>query len=866
MEMLKLDWWGSRLPMILQTEAAECGLACLAMILTYQGHHTDLANLRRRFGMSLKGATLKDLVRVASLTGLAARPVRIDLNELQLLKVPCILHWDLNHFVVLKGVQRNQATIHDPGVGVCKLSMAEISRHFTGVAMELTPIGSFEPARKKPSIRLRSLIGHMVGLKRALGQLFLLAFAMELFAVVSPLFMQWVVDHALLTSDNNLLLTLVLGFSLLLIIRTVVFAMRGWLLIAMGASLNVQGHSNLFSHLLRLPVTYFESRHLGDVMSRFSSQEVILHAITTNVVEAILDGLLVTLTLVVMFIYAPIMSGVVVAGALIYGLFRWASYAPLRQASAEAIVWSARRDSHFLETLRGITAIKLFNGQQERRGRWLNLLVEALNRQLTTQKLQLIFQIGDFLLKGSLAILVVWLGAKSILNNTFSIGMLFAFIAYKDQFLERISTLIDRVLELQMLSLHSERLADIVLTSPEPHDEIIHTEESSNQLPVSIMVRNLSFRYSENDPWVLKDLSFNIRAGESVAIVGNSGCGKTTLLKLLASLLQPVEGEILINEQPISHIGMEHYRSMLGVVMQDDELFTGSIAENISFFTEHPDFQRIEECAKHAAVYDDIIAMPMGFGTFIGDMGSVLSGGQKQRVLIARALYRQPGILLLDEATSHLDVERESAVNAAVCNSGMTRIIIAHRPETIRSADRVIKIEKAKLAAEYKEHPAASAQPEDGDYDIETVLPKLPVSVISLGTAFSTEPKIFSVPILQKKMRICVACEDEILRQGLIKLLTESGVKVIKSIPLEQEELNLLAQNEMDALLVVLDEDVDQRVQDIYDFISDFELPVLLDESSSIKQQLHQGKQHFAHKLIHRLISLLPEKRVGIDS
>jgi len=878
MEKLNLNR-ASRLPMVLQTEAAECGLACLSMILAYHGHHADLMHLRRRYSMSLRGASLKDLIRVADQTGLAARPVRIDLQELKSLNTPCILHWDINHFVVLKGFHRHKVIIHDPGVGVRKMPLSEVSRHFTGVAMELTPIASFEPVQAAPSIRLHSLIGHMVGLKRALWQLFLLAFAMELFAVVSPLFMQWVIDHALITADRNLLLTLALGFSLLLIIRTAVSAMRGWLLIATGASLNVQGHSNLFSHLLRLPAAYFETRHLGDVMSRFGSQNTILHAITTNVVEAVLDGILAILTLVVMLIYAPMLALVVVAGAFLYGLLRWASYTPLRQASAEAIVWAAKRDSHFLETLRGIKAIKLFNGQDERRGHWLNLLVEALNRQLITQKLSLLYNTGNSLLKGSLAILVVWLGAQSILNNTFSIGMLFAFIAYKDQFLQRVSTLIDRVLELHMLSLHAERLADIALTPPEPTDFTIQPDNGAERAPVAIQVRNLNFRYSENDPWVLDGLTFDIRAGESVAIIGSSGCGKTTLLKLLASLLQPTEGEILVDNKPLAQIGMAQYRSMLGVVMQNDDLFTGSIADNISFFSERPELTRIEECAKQAAIHDDIAAMPMGYSTLIGDMGSVLSGGQKQRVLIARALYRQPSILLLDEATSHLDVDREKDVNAAIGMSGMTRIIIAHRPETIRSADRIITLRQGKLVSEQREclpdrdstisHGNAERRaPEKAANENRQgdIIPRQDEAYLKSRSRVNTGDTILSMSskpvqtpdtLQHKRLRVAIACEPEPLRQDLVRILTASGIEVVSNGPLEKQYLHRLALHDIDILLVELDEEAEHRVSNLYESLTNWGCPVLFNEYNITEQQLQQGDLKFGHNLALKLASMM---------
>jgi ATP-binding cassette subfamily B protein RaxB len=684
--------WGSRLPMIMQTEAAECGVACLAMIVGYHGQPCGITELRRRLSVSLKGTSLKHLVGMAERLGFAARPLRLELDELRQLSTPCILHWDLHHFVVLAKVTRDGIVIHDPAVGVRRLPMAAVSRHFTGVALELTPVGELAPAQESPRVRLRSILGRVVGLRRSLGQLLALAVAIEVFAITGPLFMQWVVDHALVSADRDLLLVLALGFGMLLLLRTMVSAMRGWIVIVLGASLKVQGRANVFSHMINLPSSYFEARHLGDVVQRFCSQDVILQTITTDVVEALLDGLLVGVTLAIMFLFAPTLTLVAIAGALVYGLLRWVSYSPLRHASAEAIVWGARRDSHVLETLRGVKTIKLFNGQDSRRAHWMNLLIEATNRQLTTQKLQLLVRTANVLLIGTLAIVVVWMGANMVLEKQMSIGMLLAFIAYKDQFLGRVGNLIDRAVDLTMLRLHAERLADIALTKPEPRGAAADASETAR--PVAIEARNLRFRYSEGDPWVLNRVSFRIEPGETVAIVGASGCGKTTLLKILASLLPPTEGELLVDGQSLGYLGATRWRSMIGVVMQDDQLFAGSVADNICFFADQPELRRIEECARLAALHDEIAAMPMGYHTLIGDMGTVLSGGQKQRLLIARALYRQPGVLLLDEATSDLDVANEKLVNAAIRATQVTRVIVAHRPETIRSADRVINLDE----------------------------------------------------------------------------------------------------------------------------------------------------------------------------
>ena len=691
--------WGRQLPLVLQTEAAECALACLAMVASYHGTRSDLVDLRRRFGMSLRGATLQDVVRIADHLGLTSRPVRIEMEELRMLHVPCILHWDLIHFVVLKEAGRNDIVIHDPAVGVRRLTYEAASKHFTGVALELSPAQGFQPTAAAPRVRMTSMLGNLVGLKRSLGELFMLALAIEVFAIASPLFLQWVVDHALVTADRDLLLVLALGFSLLLLIRVAVSAMRGSMLIALGAQLRVQGRGNLFAHLINLPTRYFESRYIGDVMSRFGSQDTILTAISTDVIETLMDGLMALGTLIVMFVFAPTLTAVVLLGAVLYGMVRWASYTPLRQASAEAIMWGARRDSHFLETLRGIRTIKLFNGQEGRRNHWLNLLVETTNRQLTTQKMQLIYRTANTLVIGALAILVVWMGANRVLANTFSVGMLLAFISYKDQFLDRVSSLINKVLDLQMLRLHAERLADVALTAPETRDIALPSGDDRAR-PAAIDLRNLRFRYGESDPWVLDGIDCRFEAGEFVAIVGPSGCGKTTLLKVLASLFEPTAGEMLVNGTPLSQVGVERYRAMIGVVMQDDQLFAGSIADNISFFAEQPDPERIKACARQAAVHDDIMEMSMGYNTLIGDMGTVLSGGQKQRVLIARALYRQPVMLLLDEATSHLDVGREKAVSDALRSSQVTRIIVAHRPETIMSADRIVTIEGGKVVSD----------------------------------------------------------------------------------------------------------------------------------------------------------------------
>jgi ATP-binding cassette subfamily B protein RaxB len=687
-----------RLPVFLQTEAAECGLASLGMVACFHGHRIDLAGLRRRFTVSLKGATLAYIMQAAGRLHLAPRPLRLELEELPRLRAPCILHWDLNHFVVLKSADGRGAVIHDPAFGVRRLSLGEVSKHFTGIALEISPTTEFLPVDERRRVRLRDLMGPVVGLKRSLAQVFVLALALQALAIVSPFYMQWAVDGAVVSADRDLLTVLGLGFLLLAVIQVALSVLRSWVVIYLGTTMNLQWLANVFSHLLRLPVSFFEKRHLGDVVSRFGAVNTIQRTLTSSFVEALIDGVMALATLAMMAVYSAMLTTVALAAVSTYALLRWAFYAPLRRATEEHIVHSAKQQSHFLETVRGVQSIKLFGRQEERRSRWLNLVVDAVNQDLLTQKLGLGFRSANGLVFGLERVAIVWLGALLVLDSAFSVGMLFAFMAYKEQFSARIAGLIDKMIELRMLNLQSERLADIVLTPPEAQS----VGMPEDAIDASLEVRALSFRYSDTEPFVLLNCSFTVSQGESLAIVGASGGGKTTLLKLMLGLLHPTDGKILAGGIDIHKLGIDRYRKLVGTVMQDDQLFAGSIADNISFFDPSPDHRAIEDFARMAAVHDDIAAMPMGYNTLIGDMGAALSGGQKQRILLARALYKQPRILLLDEATSALDVQKERAVNDAIRSLHLTRIIIAHRPETIASAERVIVLQGGKVTQDLR--------------------------------------------------------------------------------------------------------------------------------------------------------------------
>lgn len=683
--------WGTRIPVILQTEASECGLACMAMLLAQHGTITDVATLRSRHGAVPQGMTLLDLARVAKAEQLTTRAVRVDLKDLKQLRLPAILHWRMGHFVVLRGINGHKYDVIDPAHGERVFSQEDMSREFTGVAMEAWPANDFVAKKEAQNVSLKALVGRIGGLWPTLWRVLAVSLTLEVLGLVSPLFMQWVVDDVVVSRDVSLLTTLTLGFLLLLVIQQLFSLMRSWLVLKVGTQLRVQWRSNVLSHMLMLPLDYFARRHLGDVMSRFDSVDRIQKVLTDAFVEAVLDGLMVVLTLVLMLLYSPVLTAIAVLSVLLYAGVRWLWFGPMRQAMAEHLVRNANEESYLLETIRGMRTIRLFSRHAERLGAWQTLMVADVNANLKVQKLEVFYRLMRGTLSGAFALLLLWWGARDVMAGTISVGMLLAFLAYRNQFDSRFTELINKWVDLRMLGLDAQRLADIVLTTPETESTTLTSKLSLK--PPAIEINDLHFRYSEGTPDVLEGLSLNIPSGQSIAIAGASGGGKTTLVNILLGVYKPQRGSIRIDGVPLEQMGVAQWRAQVATVMQDDVLFAGSIADNISFFDPAPDVEWLEDCAEMAAIHDDICMMPMAYQTLVGDMGSTLSGGQKQRVLLARALYRRPRVLILDEATSHLDIAREMDVNNAIASMPLTRIVIAHRQQTLASVDRVIELE-----------------------------------------------------------------------------------------------------------------------------------------------------------------------------
>ncbi|WP_445428531.1 peptidase domain-containing ABC transporter [Alishewanella sp. HL-SH05] len=679
--------------MIYQSEAAECGLACMAMIANHHGHQLDLTTLRNRYSVSFKGANLQQLMVLANQLGLAGRALKLELEDLAKLKTPCILHWEMNHFVVLRKVHRNGISILDPAMGERRLSLKEVDKAFTGVALELTPTSEFSQVDERVKLKLTAFWQKAAGLWPSLSKLFILSLLLQLFLLASPYYTQLVVDEVLISHDKPLLIVLALGFGLLVLIQVVTQTLRGWVVLHLGSVLSVQMATNLMRHLLHLPLSYFAKRHMGDVVSRFGSLHAVRELFTNSLVESVIDGIMALAVLIMMYLYSPKLALVVVIAVMLYAAIRFLLYRPLHQLTETSIMASAKEQTNFMESVRGMQSIKLFGQQSQRLNVWQNRYADAINQNYRLGKWQLGWQSTNQLLFGIENVLVVYLAALTVITGDMTVGMLFAFIAYKSQFTNRTAALIDKLIEIKMTRLHLDRLADIALTEQEQEGLTNPYRTISGNLTLT----DLQFRYASNEPWLFNQLNLTVKAGDNIAIIGPSGTGKTTLMKLMLGLLTAESGKVLIDGIEITQLGLRHYRSQIAAVMQDDQLLSGTLAENISFFDAECDLSRVSEAAKLAGIDQDINAMPMGYNSLVGDMGSSLSGGQKQRVLLARALYRKPKILFMDEATSHLDVQLEHYVNQAIKQLNMTRIIIAHRPETILNAAQIYLLQDGQL-------------------------------------------------------------------------------------------------------------------------------------------------------------------------
>lgn len=678
-----------RIRHVRQGEAAECGIACLTMVANHWGHDVDLSAMRGRFGASSRGMGLRQLMQAGESVDLVSQPVKTNLDGLYKLSFPAILHWDMNHYVVAERTKGGRIRIHDPATGPGWLDREALSKHFTGVALQMRPSASFTRIEEGQTLRLRQLWSGAHGFRRAIFQAGMLSLVLQAYVLASPYMLQAAIDDAIPALDQSLLTVLALGFGLFALINAGAGALRSFVLLASGTKLSLGISSNVARRLMRLPVEWFERRTVGDVLSRFQSVLPVQRLLTESASAALIDGLMAVVTLVVMAIYSPLLAFVAVASSGLYAIVRMATFSAERQAQNERIVALGKEQGAMIESLRGIVTLRLSGRETMRHAVWQTRLADYLGSNYSAERIKAIQAGAHALISGIELVLITLLAARAAMAGGFSVGMIFAFLAYRLQFSTATHSLVDRTVEFRMLSLHLHRLSDIALAEEDPgfSEEYVPRPGFEGRLEL----KGVRHSYSRHDPEVLKGVDLVIEPGEHVAITGPSGGGKSTLVKIILGLVDPSVGDVLVDGTPLARYGRRAFREHVGAVLQDDLLFAGSIAENVAGF-ETVDQERLDEALRAASIADDVERMPLRHLTPVGDMGSTLSGGQRQRLLLARALYRRPRFLVMDEGTAHLDVDHERAVGEAIAAMGITRIVVAHRKETISAADRVVRL------------------------------------------------------------------------------------------------------------------------------------------------------------------------------
>lgn len=638
---------------------------------------------------------MANLVSMAGSLGFACRALKLDIKQMRQLNLPCILHWDMNHFVVLKKLHRSGAVIHDPARGVRQMSIEQLSTHFTGVALEISPTSDFSPQEMRVQARLSDLWTSIVGWQRALVQTLLLSALLQLFVLAAPSYLRLVIDDAVTRLDEQFLAILAVSFALMYVIQAATEALRSWVILQVGQVIGFQMIGNVLHHLLRLPTSFFEKRFVGDILSRVGSVKPIQEVLTQSVVTTLIDGVMAIATASLIFVYSPLLGFITLGSVALYFAIVLGLYPRRRLHEEEQLYATAESQSYLIESIRASKTIKLFGREAQREVVWRNYFAHVVNAALGSGKLQIASQSARTLLFGLQLVAVVYFAALLVMRGELTAGALIAVLLYRDNFTSRADALAQRVVEFRLLRLHLERLADIIQTQREA--ELDEPRLQLAEIAGSMSLRNVSFRYADNEPFVLHDISLDIAPGDFLAIVGASGGGKTTLLKIMLGLLPASDGQVLVEGQSMRSVGIQQWRSQIGVVQQDDQLMAGTIADNICCFDAHLDMGRVMESAKAASVDGEIRAMPMGYLSLVGDMGSTLSGGQRQRVLLARALYRQPKLLFLDEGTANLDVGAEACIADLIERLPITRIVIAHRPELVMRAHRVVELRQGRL-------------------------------------------------------------------------------------------------------------------------------------------------------------------------
>ncbi|WP_420606332.1 peptidase domain-containing ABC transporter [Novosphingopyxis sp.] len=693
---MNLHSFGRRhLPVITQDSNGECGLACLTMIAAWHGHRLDLSHLRASYPTTHRGLSLANLAQIAEQLKFDVRGYQIDdLNDLARVRLPAVLHWDNNHFVVLKSVRKRQFEIHNPAVGARTLQIEDVREHFSGFVLEVQPSQTFKIIVRDKQYPLSKILELTHGLRTSLIQVISISLVGSAILMLMPLFVQAALDSVLPRNDVDLLAALAVGLLMVSLTSAIADYLRSRIIANVGGAFFAQLTRNAFGHILRLPLRYFESRHPGDIATRLESVDQVRNVVTQSVVAATVDAIMIVLSGTIMFLYAPMLAIIVTSIFILVIAIRLWLYPKMRRQGAIALAARSEERSKMIDGLRAIASVKTANATIPIASRWYDSFVRYVNAsfriQMTEAHASLMVEVVTAI--GMAATL--YLGVAAVLAQELTVGMLYAFFTYRSIFFDRIDSSVTTMTQVSMLGANMGRLTDFLEVDTEPSSNII-----SREIRHGVELRDVSFKAGFADKPILKDVNLRIDCNQTqtISILGPSGSGKTTLLKIMAGLYQPSSGTLEVDGTPVASWALTAYRSNIGLVLGSDKLMFGTLTENITSFAMDPDMPRVHAALRVACLLDEAKDLDAGLESIVSEENGILSSGQRRRLMLARALYTDPPILLLDEVTSNLDAETSARVLENLSRHPATKIITSHDLAVLKVSDCILRMEAGTL-------------------------------------------------------------------------------------------------------------------------------------------------------------------------
>ena len=695
------DWrpWRGRVPFVSQLEDADCGAACLAMVLAYHGKRVDLGVLQDAMSIDRDGASASSILEAGTSFGLRGRGIAIDVEDFQHLPPASVLHWGFNHFVVFERAVRDGIHIVDPAMGRRFMSWARVRRSFTGVALCFERGADVSLPQRRAS-RFWAMVRRLVAEPQLLARIAVTSVLLRLFALSVPILMGFVVDRVVPRSDRDMLYAVAGGLAVMMLFQGLSGLLRGHLLLALRARIDLSLSPAFLEHLMSLPYAFFLRRSSGDLLMRVNSHATIRDLLTTSTISALIDGVFVLTYLVLIAVLSPWIALLVAGLGVLQLLAFWLSAGNYRDLNAQELETRAATESVLVQIISGVETLKAQGAERWAIERWSHAFADEVNVALARGRLSVLIDTALLVFQTLAPLSILVVGAVLVMDGAFSLGTMLALSALAGSFLGPLRALFDSAMQLQLLGGYVDRIDDVLGTEPERGPG---RGRPAPKLRGAIRLTGVTFGYGNAKP-VLEDVDLDIPAGSTVAIVGSSGSGKSTLAKLLLGLYEPTRGTVSYDGHDVAGLDLVSLRRQLGVVMQSPHLFGGSVRTNIAVGTPGGGFAEVVHAARLACIDDVIESLPMGYETLTGDDGETFSGGERQRLALARALVSKPAVLLLDEATSALDTEVERQIMKNLEQLECTRVLIAHRMSTVASADLIVVLEDGKVVERGDHH------------------------------------------------------------------------------------------------------------------------------------------------------------------